>query len=159
MAFEAIFKLFTMLLQFIGQATPLDAQQEHPVNRLLQRFMSTSILIELAHTLLTMAQVKRLFLVYFHKGTPPRPKGRALVDITEQDIAHPVVECVGNDEFHPAVQGDIKGIWILKIPGVAFKKIEFLSWNLGFHPRRSAGCMLPFPRCSRLACLLWLCKD
>src|SRR2546428_4561839 len=74
MAFKAIFELFTMFLQVVRQATPLDTQQEHPVNRLLQCFMSIIILVELAHTLLTVAQVKRLLLVYFHKGTLPRTK-------------------------------------------------------------------------------------
>src|SRR5690242_6659775 len=114
MALKAIFKLFTMFLQVVRQATPLHAQQEHPVNRLLQCFMSTIFLVELAHTLLTVTQVKRLFLVYFHKGTLPRAKSRTLVDITEQDIAHPVIESIGYNQFHPTIQGYIKGIWILK---------------------------------------------
>src|SRR2546423_10230638 len=125
MAFETIFELFTMFLQFVRQTTPLDAQQEHPVNRLLQCFMPTIILVELAHSLLTVTQVKRLFLVYFHKGTLPGAKSCAIVDITEQDIAHPVVESVSYNQFHPTIQGYIKGIGVLKITRFALKN-EFL---------------------------------
>src|SRR6266705_2471563 len=121
MAFKAIFELFAMFLQVVRQATPLDAQQKHPVNRLLQCLMSTSILAELTHTLLTVAQVKRLLLVYFHKGTLPRAKSRALVDITEQDIAHPVIESIGNDQLHPTIKRNIKGVGILKITRVALE--------------------------------------
>src|SRR5437763_12655546 len=114
-----------MFLQVVWKATPLNTQQEHPVNRLLQCFVSTIILIELAHTLLTVAQVKRLFLVYFHKGALPWAKSCAIVDITEQDIAHPVIEGVSDNQFHPTIQGNIKGIGVLKIMRFALKNEFF----------------------------------
>src|SRR5437763_15560567 len=103
-----------MFLQVVWKATPLNTQQEHPVNRFLQCFVSTIILIELAHTLLTVAQVKYLFLVDFHKGTLPGTKSGALVDITEQDIGHTVIVGASDNDTPPTINANIKAIWVRK---------------------------------------------
>src|SRR5215469_12307968 len=87
--------------------------------------MPTIILIELTHTLLSVAQVKRFFLVYFHKSALPRAKSCAIINVTEQDVAHPVIESISHNQFHPAIQGYIKGVGIFKIAWVALKN-EFL---------------------------------
>ena len=121
MALETIVKLLAMFLQVIGEAKPFNSKHEHPVNRFLQRLMAAVILVDFTHALLAMAQVERLLLVHLHKGAFPGTKCRTLVDITEQDIAHAVIKRISYNQFHPTVQGDIKGIRIFELVGLAFK--------------------------------------
>src|SRR5690348_15192277 len=71
---EAEAKLLRMLFQVVGQAEPLDGQQEHPVNRLLQPLVLGGIGRELAHPLLAVAQVEGLFLIHLDQRALPRPE-------------------------------------------------------------------------------------
>ena len=100
---EAIVKLLAVFLEVIREAKPLDGQQKHPIDRLLECFMSAWRLIELAHALFAVAQVKCFFLVDFHQGTLPGTERGALMDITKESIARTIIECIGNDQFWPTV--------------------------------------------------------
>src|SRR5438270_3877635 len=118
MALKAVVELLAMLLQVVWQAKPLDCKQEHPVYRFLQFLVPTGVLVDPAHPLLSMPQVESLFLIYFHQGTLPGTESRTLVNISEQRVAGAVVEGVGNNQFHPAIQGNIESIRVLKITRV-----------------------------------------
>src|SRR5260370_26588694 len=115
MVFKAVFELLAMFLQVVGQAKPFDRQQEHPVNSLLQGLVTAVILVELAHSLFAVTQVKGFLLVNFDKGTLPRAEGGALIHIPKQGIACTIIESIGYNEFYPAVQGNIKAIGLLEI--------------------------------------------
>src|SRR5947209_11783817 len=60
MALKAVIELFAMLLQVVGQSKPFDGEQEHPVYCLLECLVPAGVLVDPAHTLLTMAQVEGL---------------------------------------------------------------------------------------------------
>src|SRR5258708_24990667 len=100
-------------------------EDEHADNSRLKVLVTTVVLVKPTHPLFTMTQVERLFLVHFDESTLPWAKGCALVDIPEQGIACTIIEGIGYDELYPTVQGDIKGIRILKITRVALKDQSF----------------------------------
>src|SRR5207248_8361150 len=129
MSFEAVFELLAVLFQIIRQAKPLDGQQEHPVYGLLQRFVTAIILVQFAHTLFTVPQVKGLFFIYLDEGAFPGAKGGTLVDIAEERVSGPVIESIGDDQFYPAIQGNIKGIGVLKVARLALKDQGFCVYT------------------------------
>src|SRR6202011_2232829 len=77
--------------------------------------------VEHAHPLLAVSQVERFFLIYFYKGTLPGSKGCALVHIAEQRVACSIIKCIGDDQFYPAIQWHIKGVWVFEVARFALK--------------------------------------
>src|SRR5690242_21531032 len=54
-------------------------------------------------------------------------EGCALVHVAKECVACAIIKCVGDDEFYPAIQRHIKGIWVFEVTRLALRSEEHTS--------------------------------
>ena len=116
---EAVLELDAVALAVVGQAEPLEREDEHPVQRRLEPRLLGRVGRELLDPRAPVAQVEGLLLVDLGERALPGPERARPVHVGEQDEPGLVVERVGEHELAPGVERDVEGVRVLERGGIA----------------------------------------